>query len=444
MKRLLIALGATAVLMGAPSGVFAQGGSTMPYQGIFNSNNNRDTDPNVHHRLDLTFSVAAGYDDDVLPALTGGIDPTSKPFNGYNNTYTGTAQYAWQGRKMQAGLTATSALRQYTEFNDYTMTHAVGAGFAMQFARRTTLFVNQSANYSPPYLFGLFPDVNPVTPGDIIAGGPNYVLDDTESLSYESIVTVEHGLTRRGTISVSGDYRYTDFLDNSRGRPDVSSSGLRSQYSYAFGRNTAFTAGYHYRSGELGFGTTAVTSEQGLDVGLEYSRRLSPTRRATLNFSVGSSTMDLPSVPAAGIVEGRQSEVSAEAALNYQFNRTWMLRGAYRRGAEFVAELSYPVFVDGITATLTGDMGRRVHYSSSAAYSTGQGLQPGTQQNLVTYTGDVRLSFDVARRLSSFVEYLYYSYDFSQNPLLTLGIVNRVERNGARAGLSVWFTMRRR
>ena len=110
------------------------------------------------------------------------------------------------------------------------MTHAVGAGFAMEFARRTTLFVNQSANYSPPYLFGLFPEVNPVTPGDIIAGGPNYVLDDTESLSYESIVTVEHGLTRRGTISVSGDYRYTDFLDNSRGRPDVSSSGLRSQY----------------------------------------------------------------------------------------------------------------------------------------------------------------------------------------------------------------------
>lgn len=442
MKRLLIALVATAVLMGAPSGVFAQGGSTMPYQGIFN--NNRDTDPNIHHRLDLTFSVAAGYDDDVLPSLTGGIDPTSKPFNGYNNTYTGTAQYAWQGRKMQAGLTATSALRQYTEFNDYTMTHALGAGFAMQFARRTTLFVNQSANYSPPYLYGLFPDVNPVTPGDVIAGGPNYVLDDTESLSYESIVTVEHGLTRRGTISVSGDYRFTDFLDNSRGRPDVSSSGLRSHYTYAFGRNTAFTAGYHYRSGELGFGTTAVTSEQGLDIGLEYSRRLSPTRRATLNFSVGSSTMDLPNVPAAGIVEGRQSEVSAEASLNYQFSRTWMLRGAYRRGAEFVAELSYPVFVDGVTTTLTGDMGRRVHFSSAAAYSSGQGLQPGTNQDLVTYTGDVRLSFDIVQRISSFVEYLYYSYDFSQNPLLTPGLVNRVERNGARAGLSVWFTMRRR
>jgi hypothetical protein len=442
MKRQLFAVVATVVLVGAPSGALAQSGSTMPYQGIFSSGGN--TDPNIHHRLDLTFSVAAGYDDDVLPALTGGIDPTSKPFNGYNTTYTGTAQYAWQGRKMQAGLTATSALRQYTEFDDYTMTHAVGAGFAMQFARRTTLFVNQSANYSPPYLFGLFPTVDTASPGDVIAGGPNYVLDDTESLSYESIVTVEHGLTRRGTISVSGDYRFTDFLDNSRGRPDVSSSGLRTQYSYAFGRNTAFTAGYHYRSGELGFGTTAVTSEQGVDVGLEYSRRLSPTRRATLNFSVGSSTMDLPSVPAAGIVEGRQSEVSAEAALNYQFNRTWMLRGAYRRGAEFVAELSYPVFVDGFTAMLTGDMGRRVHYSSSAAYSSGQGLQPGTNQDLVTYTGDVRLSFDIFRRIGSFVEYLYYSYDFSQNPLLSPGLVNRVERNGARAGLTLWFTMRRR
>jgi hypothetical protein len=72
---------------------------------------------------------------------------------------------------MQAGLTATSALRQYTEFNDYTMTHAVGAGFAMEFARRTTLFVNQSANYSPPYLSVCFRmSIRP--PGDIIAGGP--------------------------------------------------------------------------------------------------------------------------------------------------------------------------------------------------------------------------------------------------------------------------------
>ena len=92
--------------------------------------------------------------------------------------------------------------------------------------------------------------------------------------------------------------------------------------------------------------------------------------------------MDLPSVPAAGIVEGRQSEVSAEAALNYQFSRTWMLRGAYRRGAEFVAELSYPVFVDGVTATLTGDMGRRVHYSSSAAYSTGRASNPARNRIL--------------------------------------------------------------
>jgi hypothetical protein len=443
MKRLLFALVATVVLVGAPSGVFAQSGSPGPYQGIFSGGGN-NTDPNIHHRLDLSFSVAAAYDDDVLPALTGGIEPTTRPFNGYNTTYTGNAQYQWQGRRMQAGLTATSALRQFTDTNDYTMTHALGAGFSAQFARRTTLFVNQSANYSPPYLFGLFPNVDVASPGAVIAGGPNYLVDDTESLSYETIVTVEHGLTRRGTVSVSGDYRFTDFRDNSRGRPDVRSSGVRTRYGYSFGRNTAFTAGYHYRSGELGFGSTAFSSEQGVEVGMAYNRKLSATRKATLSFSIGSTTMDLPSVPAAGIVAGRQSDVSAEAALNYQFARSWIVRGAYRRGAEFVAELSEPIFVDGVTLTLGGDMGRRIHLSSSGAYSSGQGLQPGATTNLLkTYTGNLRLAVDLTRSLGSYAEYLYYLYDFSGNPNLAPGLLTKVERNGVRAGLTVWFSMRR-
>ena len=442
MKRSLFAIVVgTLAMVGAPVSALAQG-SRLPYQGVFSGNG--ETDPNVHHRLDLNFSVGAAYDDDVLPGLTGGIEPTARPFNGYNTTYTGTAQYAWQGRKMQAGLTAASSLRHYSEFNDYNMTHALGAGFSMEFARRTTLFVNQSANYSPPYLFGLFPEAGTETPGAIIAGGPNYLVDDTESYSYETIVTVEHGLSPRGTVSVSGDHRYTDFVDNSTGRPDVSSSGIRTQYSYAVNRNTAFTAGYHYRSGELGFGTTAVTSEQGVEIGMAYNRKLSPSRRATFSFNVGSTRMDVPSVPAAAIIGGLHTGVSAEAAVNYQFRRSWFVRSAYRRGAEFVAELSQPVFVDGVTALLNGDFGRRVHLVSSAAFSSGETLQVGTSPNLTTYTGNIRLAFDMTPSIGSYVEYLYYLYDFSGNPNLAPGLLSKIERNGVRAGLTVWFSMRRR
>jgi hypothetical protein len=442
MKKQLFTLVAAVVLAGAPSGVFAQTRWSTPYQGVFSGR--RDNDPNVHHLLDVSFSVAAAYDDDTVPALTGGIDPTQRPFNGYNTTYTGTAQYGWQGRKMQAGLTGSSSFRRYAESNDTNMTAGVGAGFSAEFARRTTLFVNQSANYSPPYLFGLFPEVGTATPGAIISGGPNYLVDDTESLSYETIVTVDHGFTRRGTVSVSGDYRFTDFTDNSTGRPDVRSSGIRAQYGYSFSRNSTFTSSYHYRSGQLGFGTTAVTSEQGLDVGMDYNRKLSPTRRATFSFTVGSTRMDVPAGPTAANIGGTHTDLSAEGSVDYQFNRSWKVRGAYRRGAEFIAELSEPVFVDGVTALLSGDFARRVHWMSSAAYSTGETFQVGTAPNLKTYTANARMDFDLTRTIGSFVEYLYYFYDSSENPTLDPGQLSRIERNGVRAGLTVWFSMRRR
>ena len=177
---------------------------------------------------------------------------------------------------------------------------------------------------------------------------------------------------------------------------------------------------------------------------MEYVRRLSPTRHATFNLNVGSTRIDIPDTPVAGIVGGIHTGLSAEGALNYQFNRSWYVRGAYRRGAEFVAEFSEPVFIDGVTALLSGDLTRRIHLMMSGAYSSGESLGIRASPNLITYTGDGRLMFDVSRSIGSFVEYLYYLYDFSENPTLAPGLVPRVERNGVRAGLTLWFTMRRR
>jgi hypothetical protein len=102
------------------------------------------------------------------------------------------------------------------------------------------------------------------------------------------------------------------------------------------------------------------------------------------------------------------------------------------------------VFVDGVTTVLSGDFNRRVHLAMSAAYSSGETLEVGTSPNLTSYTGSARLSFDVTRRVGTFAEYLYYLYDFSDNPNLAPGLLSKIERNGVRAGLTVWFSMRRR
>jgi hypothetical protein len=429
------------LVVGLPSGAFAQAApAPRPYQGIFGGG---DTNPVMHHKLDLALSVVGAYDDDVLPGVTGGIDPSTRPFNGYNTTYAGSVAYTWQGRKVQAGVSGTSAFRHYTEFHDYNMTHAAAAGVSAQFARRTTLFVNQTAEYSPPYLFGLFPTLDPERPGGIVSGGPNYLINDTESLTYTTIASVEHGLTRRDSLVVSGDYRYTDFLKNVTGRVDVKSKGARAGYARNLARDTTFTAGYHYRTGQLGFGSVAVTTDQGVDVGVQYTKRLSRTRRAQFTFSVGSSTMDLPFEQDSPILPGRHSSVTADAALNYSFARTWLVRGAYRRGAEFVVELTNPVFADSVISALIGKLTRNLRLLSTAGYSSGQSFQLSNPA-LTTYTGNLQLAYQINDSISSYVEYLYYYYDIGHPAELAPGLLTGIERNGVRAGLTLTFSMRRR
>jgi hypothetical protein len=442
MKPQHLVIVATALLACAPGAALAQP-STRPYQSLF-ANGSGDTNPAIHHKFDFSLSVLAAYDDDVLPGATGGLDPTTRPLSGYNTTYAGNAQYGWQGRHMQAGFSAQSTVRQYVRFNEYNASHSAAAGFAVQLPRRTSVFVNQTVAYSPPYLFGLYPSLQLPTPGMDDTGQANYVVDDTESLAYETIATVEHGLTRRSNVSVSTDYRFTDFRRNDTGRQDVRSSGISAEYAYSLGRNSALTAAYHYRSGELGFGSVAVTSEHRAEIGMAYNKRLSPSRRATFDFNIGSSRMDLPASPATGIVAGLHSSVSADAALSLEFARDWIVRAAYNRGAQFVAELTQPVFADGLTTALDGRISRRVRLMIAAAYSKGESFQLGENPDVLTYTGDAQLLCELTRMLSSYVEYLYYFYDFQGSTLLAPGMVKSAERNGVRAGLTLSFSFRRR
>jgi hypothetical protein len=50
----------------------------------------------------------------------------------------------------------------------------------------------------------------------------------------------------------------------------------------------------------------------------------------------------------------------------------------------------------------------------------------------------------LTRTLSAFGEYLYYFYDYGGSRLNAPNLIPGVERNGVRAGLTVWFSARRR
>jgi hypothetical protein len=199
------------------------------------------------------------------------------------------------------------------------------------------------------------------------------------------------------------------------------------------------------RTGDYGYAGIAETTEHTFGFGVDLVRRLSATRETSLNVSVGATAADVPLSTEVGLLTlHRRYLGNAAVGLGYQFGRTWQARADFRRGIEYIVDLPEPVFADGAGVSVAGMLNRRVDLVLLAGYSNGESLINRNGLVYDTYTGNVRVRYAMTRELATFVEYLYYYYDFRGTIELADGIPQGVERNGIRAGLTLWMPALRR
>jgi hypothetical protein len=186
------------------------------------------------------------------------------------------------------------------------------------------------------------------------------------------------GSWRGNRVSLSGDYGRTKFRRQLIERPDMETYSGRATYSRGIGRSGRMSTEYEYRAVEMGF---APYIEHRLNIGGQYSRALSTSRRATFRFRLSPSTLEVSEPAASAPVTGRVSRVQAEGTIDYQFRRTWRASGSYQRGVEYVAVLTEPFFSNSARADLSGLLGRRVDISVSAAFADGESALTSTAAN---------------------------------------------------------------
>jgi hypothetical protein len=58
--------------------------------------------------------------------------------------------------------------------------------------------------------------------------------------------------------------------------------------------------------------------------------------------------------------------------------------------------------------------------------------------------GEARLRYRLTGNVAVYVQYLYYFYDFHGNTAVIPGLASSLERNGVRAGLTLWVPALRR
>jgi opacity protein-like surface antigen len=442
-----IVLLASATVLCSVAAAFAQNVAPQPSNGaLFGAADARQG----RHTLDFEWSTAQGYDSNVPEELQP-IAPTETLASGSSTMFLGHMTYRWRGSRVQVEGTSESVFRQYHELEDFSpFSYSGGIGVSAQLDGRTTLRGYQSAAYSPSYLFGLFPDVKTSSVGQAASVAPDYAVSDSSSYSYHSTATLTRELSRRNQISVSGEFQYTDFLNEPALQRDLDSTSLGVAFSRAVSPNAAIHLGYRYRTGTFGYASSALpqfgvsATEHGVDVGLEYARPLSAVRRMSFVFNIGSAVMDAPIPAVQQSSDTRLYRVYGDVAASWNLSRSWTTRATYRRGLEYIPDLTQPVFVEGFTAEIGGLLTRRLDVVASAMFANGASVVTRDATSFNTSSVDTRVRFAITSTLAVYGEYIYYLYDFQDPRLLAPGIPPGFERNSIRAGLTLWVRALRR
>ena len=465
---------AAIVAAGATQALAQTSGQRQGPTGLFVGN----SDPGKHQTLDLTLSSTQGYDSDVVPNLSTAVGLGGPESTGYSTTLVGGFEYSWQVSRVQFRATGTSTMRYLRPLDDLyastrSLSHTAGVGVFARLPKRTTLFVNQTATYSPSYLYNLFPQAPSAVPGDAPTVAPDYAVSGFESHTYGTATTLSHDFTARNTLSATGDYQSTDTFGGTEGRRPLASYGIRGHFAHRFGPNTAVLTEYLYRNSEFQLAGGAAAGgklvEHGVNVGVDYTRRLSASRHFTFGAVVGSSITIVPVTsithfpetsspqspepsstvtPEAGAILPESTvgfdvsnqyypRMSGQVMLGYEFARNWKLAAIYRRGVDYIPGLGEPISADRFSTSISGLLHRRVDLLASAGYSNGDSALNRQGSAFNTYTGDVRLRYALTRTFAAYVEYLYYFYDSRGGIPIAPGISSGLQRKGVRTGLTL-------
>jgi hypothetical protein len=393
----------------------------------------------------LLFQVFGGYDDDVLAESSGRGTNQQQLASASGGLATGLSaglSYSRMGLFRRPGAEGgfrawvDNSVRYYPGLENVTgRYHRAGFQLSAPLHRRVRLFASPRLDYSPRYSFELVPVTGSgldsrlaePTPG---AAPPTADFESSvvasNSLRYSVVAGSAIQVGRASSFTVDGGY--------TRRRSDISTFTMELQHAgmsfeHQLTRNAGLELGYAYTVGTYGSGVEMTTHN--IDIGVDYRRPLSQTRRTYLSFNTGSTILESD-------MGGRRIRAIGSAAFEHHFRRTWTTLVEYRRQLHYVDGFDRPLFGDAFTASVTGMLSPRMEMVSRASFTLGSvGLSQGSAR-YDSYNASVRVRRALTRRLAAYGETLYYHYAFDETAPRPLGFPTTFDRIAVRFGLSVW------
>jgi hypothetical protein len=432
--RLAIGVLALAAACAVSPDAYAQR-AAGPFAGLFGGQQPSGTRPapgapEVSQTVDLRWSAYEGYDD-VAQDQFGNIVPESEfQKSGVYSGFSAGLGYQRNSRAINVALNASTSARAYgSSYNLTAPTYSAGGSIAMPLGRRTMINTSVGIGYASfyqftPFLAILAPEALTFTPGygSIAAGRTSLGISTSAGLSQ----------TLWRHASIGGNLRWfrREFLDGTESPLDA--RGYQLKFQQGLTRGLGFHAGYDYQEGRLDAAPGEINPTiRNLDIGLDYSKALSFSRRTTVSFGTGTAIAQNES--------GSQYHLNAQATLNQQIGRTWNANVSFNRGSQFVEGLRDLVFADSVTASVHGQPMSRLELTGSLATTSGTVGIKVLAPHFSSYTASGKVAVAVTRLLGVFTQYTYYRYDVPPGSPTALDFRPRLGRQSVMVGLSGWF-----
>jgi hypothetical protein len=288
---------------------------------------------------------------------------------------------------------------------------------------------SQSMSYSPYYQFGGMTDIAPTPLVEAAQAHGDFANADLAAVASTTDVEWSWALSRRFALSASYNLRRTTF---GRSELDMTSQNIGARLTRRLTRDVSLRTGYTYRASGSALTALRPPRVDDLDVGLDFSRPLSISKRTTLSFGSGSSI-----TPQA---QGMAVHLTGDAALTRLIGRTWNARMGLNRSVHLLEGFAQPVLANAINASFGGALQRYLLVSSSASFSTGAvGPTAGGANGYTNWSAAAGLSVPVGRRAMFEAQYFVAGDRFDEGVALPPGLLDRRRQ---RQGLRVGFTLR--
>jgi opacity protein-like surface antigen len=398
-----------------------------PYRGIFAGANGALQPPG----LSLLLDGYGGRDTNVLASQHGG---GQNPFAGVAGEFVGGSaalNYLWTRRQSLFAANAFADVRDYPKL-DVPMFQSYSGSVNGQFplGSRFTVDLRQDVMHSSFYQLDFGPRAG-VAPSEQPVARPassDRGLSESATYGFVSAASVTQTLSPRSTLEYSYTRRQThyerdghEFLMN---RGDVA-------FRRGMTRYATLRLGYGYQKAD--YGSAVPTEIQNIDVGVDYARPLSFSRRTRVGFSIGSSVLTRESV--------NFYRVGGTADVTHEIGRTWALVGAYQRGLQVTDIVPQPLYTDTVTASATGMASRRLDLSFDARYSTGQLTLSSHGRGIQTYGASSTLEYALSERLALYGTYAFYHYSIGQRVDVPIDVPRDVDRHSVRGGVRLWVPL---